>query len=282
MRQGYGDDEWRMLAAKFPACELAIGSDRAAVGARRVAECGGGASLSCVVVDDGLQQWSIPRDLELVMMDALHPVGNGRLLPCGSLRERPSDALARADVVVLHHAELVPHETLARLETAVAKWLDPARKPIIATSRVKLLGLPLYRDVLGTTLSTDDDWESSCSGRVALIVCGVGNPESVRLVVEKSLSTWLHVEMAAYPDHHSFSHMDMVDVQRLCAQLRHRWGQEVVVLTTEKDLSRSPVELQTLADTEELRVIRAEMELDCNAEAVVARVAALLDHRSSS
>jgi hypothetical protein len=47
------------------------------------------------------------RDLEIVMVNSLSPFGNGHLLPRGTLRELPKQALRRADAVVLHHVDLL-------------------------------------------------------------------------------------------------------------------------------------------------------------------------------
>lgn len=55
------------------------------------------------VLDDGMQHLRLARDLEVVMVNALAKWGNGRLVPRGPLREHPSLALRRADVVALHH-----------------------------------------------------------------------------------------------------------------------------------------------------------------------------------
>jgi tetraacyldisaccharide 4'-kinase len=46
------------------------------------------------------------RDIEIVMINALSLFGNEKVMPSGPLRE-PLDALARADIVVIHHANLV-------------------------------------------------------------------------------------------------------------------------------------------------------------------------------
>ena len=63
-------------------------------------------SVRLVLLDDGLQHLPLVRDIEVVMVSALTPWGNGHLLPRGTLRERPRAALRRADSVVLHHVDL--------------------------------------------------------------------------------------------------------------------------------------------------------------------------------
>lgn len=58
------------------------------------------------MVGYGRQHLSLRRDVEVVMVNALMPWGNGCLLPLGPLRE-PFAALCNADILVIHHADLV-------------------------------------------------------------------------------------------------------------------------------------------------------------------------------
>ena len=53
-----------------------------------------------LVLDDGFQHLRLQRDLNLVLLDARQPFGNGNLLPRGILRE-PLSALSRADACLL-------------------------------------------------------------------------------------------------------------------------------------------------------------------------------------
>jgi tetraacyldisaccharide 4'-kinase len=52
------------------------------------------------ILDDGFQHLQLKRNLNLVLMDAGDPFGNGHLLPWGPLRE-PLNQLSRADAVIL-------------------------------------------------------------------------------------------------------------------------------------------------------------------------------------
>lgn len=52
------------------------------------------------------QHLPLHRDLEIVMVNGMMPWGNCHLVPVGPLRE-PLIALSRADIVVIHHANLV-------------------------------------------------------------------------------------------------------------------------------------------------------------------------------
>jgi tetraacyldisaccharide 4'-kinase len=52
------------------------------------------------------QHWSLLRDVEIVMINGLLPWGNTHFIPRGPMRE-PLSALGRADIVVIHNADLV-------------------------------------------------------------------------------------------------------------------------------------------------------------------------------
>ena len=56
-------------------------------------------TVDVVLSDDGLQHYPMPRDIELLVLDAERGLGNGRLLPAGPLRE-PASRLGSVDVVL--------------------------------------------------------------------------------------------------------------------------------------------------------------------------------------
>ena len=87
-------DEAVLLATESGGIVVA-GPDRVAA-ARRAIERG----ADVVVCDDGLQHYRQARDCELVVVDAVRGLGNGRLLPAGPLRESAA-RLAKVDAVVL-------------------------------------------------------------------------------------------------------------------------------------------------------------------------------------
>ncbi len=65
-----------------------------------------------VLLDDGFQHRAVARDLDLVLLDAAHPFGNGWPLPAGLLREFPRFASKRADMFLLTRAVIAQKKQL--------------------------------------------------------------------------------------------------------------------------------------------------------------------------
>ena len=61
-------------------------------------------AVDVVLSDDGLQHYPMPRDIELLVLDAERGLGNGRLLPAGPLRE-PASRLASVDVILERNSD---------------------------------------------------------------------------------------------------------------------------------------------------------------------------------
>lgn len=167
----YGDEPvWLMRAAK---CPVAIGRRRAEAGRLLIDR------MQCDVIlcDDGLQHWSLARDVEVLVVDGERRFGNELLLPAGPLREPPSRA-ARVDFVVVNGRPLA--------STEVAMTVDAARL-------VAINDLTLAKSI--------DDFR----GRQVHAVAGIGNPERFfRMLEQKGMQVIRH----AFPDHHHFRRSD--------------------------------------------------------------------------
>lgn len=57
-----------------------------------------------IVLDDGFQHLALKRDLDILLLDAQKPFGNGQMLPAGILRE-PRTALQSADLIILTRSD---------------------------------------------------------------------------------------------------------------------------------------------------------------------------------
>lgn len=89
-------DEPYLLARRNSQCHVLIARKRAAGVRLAIEELG----ADIIILDDGFQHHAVERDIDLVLLDATAPFGNGWPLPAGLLREFPA-ALKRADQLML-------------------------------------------------------------------------------------------------------------------------------------------------------------------------------------
>jgi tetraacyldisaccharide 4'-kinase len=172
-----------------------------------------------LVLDDGLQQWRIKKDLEIVTIDALNPFGNHRLIPRGILRE-PLSALKRAEIFVLTKTNLVPDTSGLRTYLSKVNPLALIAESIHQPVDLYRLGQPQERLSL---MALRDK-------RLGLI-SGISDPEGFERLV-KSLSTDIVLRLR-FPDHYYYSRRDLVDISSKINQQRID-----TVVTTEKDSVR--------------------------------------------
>jgi tetraacyldisaccharide 4'-kinase len=92
-------DEPYLLALRNPGVPVYVARQRR-LGVQ-AAEQDGAALL---LLDDGFQHLAVQRDADIVLLDAKCPIGNGRLLPAGVLRE-PVSALQRADLIIMTRSD---------------------------------------------------------------------------------------------------------------------------------------------------------------------------------
>jgi tetraacyldisaccharide 4'-kinase len=149
-------DEPAWLAAST-GVPVAVGRDRRAATGLLAGE------VDLVLADDGLQHHSLPRCLEVIVVDVTRPwpLGNGRCLPAGPLRE-PVDFVGAAQVVLCNHG--IP-PTVGKVPATVASWAQRAT--------VLHFGL---RATAAVHLRTGERRPLSAFGPV-LAVAGIGNPQ---------------------------------------------------------------------------------------------------------
>ncbi len=115
-----------ILAARAPGVPVLVGGNRFRVGLRAASAFG----ADILVLDDGFQEHSLLRDVDVVALDGQFGFGNARLLPRGPLRE-PVKGLRRADAVVVIDGPL-EEGCAKRLDRAGAgiRRFSARRKPI--------------------------------------------------------------------------------------------------------------------------------------------------------
>ncbi len=179
-------DEPAWLAATI-GCPVAVGQDRvAAVGLLA-------GDVDVVLADDGLQHHALPRCLEVIVVDATRaaPLGNGRCLPAGPLRELPG-FVGPAQVVLFNHGA-APAALLAT--AAVPAWASTATALHFAVQPQVAVNL-----VTGESRSL-----ASFTDTVA--VAGIGHPERFFHALQAA-GAGLR-QTCGFADHHAFTAADL-------------------------------------------------------------------------
>jgi len=209
--QTEGSEEGRLMLDSEPGLCI-VESPQRWVGARMAITEDG---CDTVVLDDGFQHGAVKRDLDIVLVDATCPWGNGRLLPAGILRER-KEALERADVVILTRADLIeaePRFTLLREIYSLAPGAVLAAAAHQPT-RLRRINDGSHREI------------DRLAGRKIGLVSGIGNPHAFEQTVERLGGDIVgHV---IFRDHHRFSSSD---VRRVFRRFKH----VELIVTTAKD-----------------------------------------------
>jgi tetraacyldisaccharide 4'-kinase len=142
----YGDEPV-LLALRHPETIVVV-SPRRADGVRYIQNHH---EVDVILLDDAFQHLALERDLDLVLLDARNPMGNGRVLPAGLMRERRS-ALQRADMLLMTRyspdidiSDVYPKFAVPKPTVRVAYHLAPyaidlngARIPLKDLSRFSL------------------------------------------------------------------------------------------------------------------------------------------------
>lgn len=198
--QNCGDEPF-LLARRNPSAVVLVAPKRREGVELAVARFG----ADVVVLDDGFQHLAVARDLDIVLLDASHPFGNGAVLPAGLLREFPS-ALQRGQLFIL--TRCAGHETL----------LPPLPGPLLR-SRHQLS--PQFLGLDGATLNATE-----FQGRRVVAFAGIASPEHFFAGL-RSLGLVLSATLA-FPDHAAYDAGMLAEIKQAAA------GADFCV-TTEKD-----------------------------------------------
>ncbi|MDX2156573.1 MAG: tetraacyldisaccharide 4'-kinase [Hyphomicrobiaceae bacterium] len=180
-----------------------VSRDRAA-GA--LAIVGSGAGIDVIVMDDGLQNGGIAKDLTLAVVDGRRGFGNGHVIPAGPLRAPLEFQLSLVDAVVVNTPE-------GSEPAGVGQFLRDRFPGPVLTATTRPAG--------------DTSW---LKGEKVLAFSGIGAPERFFALVERSGAQI--VERIAFPDHHSFAEADARGL------LTRATAQAARLITTEKDWVR--------------------------------------------
>jgi tetraacyldisaccharide 4'-kinase len=190
-------DEPLLLARAAPTI---VATDRPA-GAAMAVEHG----ANVIVMDDGLQNPSLHKDLALAVVDGRRGVGNGRVFPAGPLRAPLAAQLKHID------AALVVGE-------------PAGAAPVVAAT------LAQHRPVFHATLVPDPAMVERWRGRRVLAFAGIGDPQKFfDTLAQSGIDA---VARRAFADHHRYTAQEADNL--IAAANRDN----LQLLTTEKDLVR--------------------------------------------
>jgi tetraacyldisaccharide 4'-kinase len=176
--------------------------------------------VSAIVMDDGFGHLRIRRDINVLIVDATRPFGNGYCLPRGILRE-PLTALSRADIFILTRTRGLGKEYLRQLKSRLEGYNPKA--PVLAASH--------FPDHLENPVTGENHPLKWLKSKKVVAFAGIGNPEA--FFSDISLLGGTIVEQVSFPDHHDFS---SADIDRLVKFGRLTRADALV--TTQKDMQR--------------------------------------------
>jgi tetraacyldisaccharide 4'-kinase len=226
-----GGDEPLLIGSKLPGVPIVVGSSRF-----RAAQVALDQFPSDVVIlDDGFQHIQLERTLDIVLIDAGNPFGNGKLFPAGILRE-PMTALKRAHAVLITKTDM--SEDAERLKEIIREKTD-AR---IFTSRLVPLAVIDCSSGAVSPLS-------SLHGTKVVAFSGIARPGSFFSLLQ-TLGASVATE-CIYPDHYAFTKDDLDTVRKKSVAANAE-----MIITTEKDAVR----LKHL-DREGIHSLRVELSV---------------------
>lgn len=169
--------------------------------------------VDIILLDDGFQHLRLHRDLNLLLVDATNPFGNGCLLPRGSLRE-PVSEVRRADLVIFTRSENRSDAT---------EWISEIERFGRPCLRSRFQPSGLIRLHGGVILPP-----AELKNRPVAALCGIGNPDSF-LHLLTTLGAEVR-EQLIFGDHHRYQPSDWIKITERAEAAGVKW-----IVTTEKD-----------------------------------------------
>lgn len=216
-------DEPFMMASRLKGVPVLVGRNRFESGMRAVVDF----ESDIIILDDAFQHRRLHRDLDIVLMDASHPLGNGYLMPRGILRE-PLSGLQRADAIILTRSQ-----NTGGGKTKCPAFI-PGGIPVFCTDHIPYVAG--VHDSAGSWKSGElvpdgsQDFEFLHAAR-AFAFSGIAKNKEFHQTVEKHAGFLAGV--AQYPDHYCYTSDDLKELKKKALSLSAD-----VLVTTEKDYVR--------------------------------------------
>ena len=183
-----------------------------------------------ILSDDGLQHYSLPRTLEIALVDKQQWFGNSQLLPMGPLRE-PIKRLTSLDAVLINYKfNAVASRELSNLPYSVTSF------------RVHFASLYVCNLTSGKKMQLTQ-WVQQHAHSAIHLISAIGDPQSFFKVMDEfNINYKQHV----FIDHYQYTNADFVD-----------FAVEDILLMTQKDA----VKCQNLAIKQEVYYLAIETQI---------------------
>jgi len=245
-------DEPAMLLKNLEDIPVIVDKDRVRGAKRAVQEY----YADTVILDDGMQQWRIKKDLEIITVSAPQGFGNRHMLPRGILRE-PLCALSRADILFLTKTNLT--NDLESIKNYLNK-INPSI-PVVESVHTAAGFYDISKPDKLLSLS-------QLKGRDAALFSGIGDPYSfIKLASDAGIKAQLDFR---FEDHHNYSEEDLTGILRKCAEKKLN-----LIITTEKDACRLSDEKLKIFSGYQLLILRVALKIIKNEERFIARLLSL-------
>ncbi len=216
-------DEAFMMADKLEGIPVLVGQNRyrSGITANKLFNC------EIIILDDGYQHRRLQRDLNLLLLDAKSPFGNGHLLPRGPLRS-PKSSSQRADAFVF--TRCTPEIGLPELPAQTSKpsmVFHTRHRPVLFKAAVP----PNAGRNRNFRARLEPIAIESIVGTKVVGFSGIAN----NLDFKRSLLSFgvLLQSFLSFGDHHRYSDEDLHVIQSRCSDADAEW-----LATTEKDFYR--------------------------------------------
>jgi tetraacyldisaccharide 4'-kinase len=237
-------DEPVLLAQSLPGVPVLVGKDRRLSGREALRRF----DLDALVLDDGFQYWQLARTLDIVLLDARRPFGNGHSLPRGLLRESKRH-LSRAGIVVVTRASQLNGEERLSLTAQIAA-LAPSASLYFADHHAT--GFVSVSDLAASLLPLD-----ALRGKAIYAVSAIAQPASFLHSLEQEAEVRI-AGQEAWDDHHAFDLTQAREVQKAALLTG-----AVAIVMTEKDAVKWPT---SVVDSLPTYALRVEMAIENEAE----------------
>jgi tetraacyldisaccharide 4'-kinase len=211
-------DEPYLMATKLSGIPIFIGKNRY-VSAMKAWES---FRPDVIILDDAFQHIRLYRNLNLLLLDASKPCGNGYIFPRGILRE-PLDQVDRADAVVITRVEPDCPENEFFKDNRIIS-VKPVFRCRHMPDKISLM-------------NSEGLWEKCNSENLRYEKClafaGIAkNEDFMRILKELGFQP---VDLVEFQDHHQFSGHDVESILK-----RAQKNQVKFLITTEKDRVKLP------------------------------------------